>query len=56
MEDHEIVSEDCLHEAKEVLGGLGGDHTERLAKALCVLLGGIIDKLLEEYEPREEQS
>lgn len=55
MEDHEIVSEEYLRHAREVLDEGGTDHLQRLAKAVCVLLAGVVDRLLEEYEPTEEQ-
>jgi hypothetical protein len=50
MMNEEIVSEECLNAAKKELGSVGANHVERLAKVLCILLEGIVDTLLEEYE------
>lgn len=49
-ESEEVVSRETLEDAKGELSSVGGDHVERLAKTLCILLEGVIDKLLEEYE------
>ncbi len=48
--NEEIVSEECLNAAKTELGSVGSDHVQRLAKTLCILLEGIVDTLLAEYE------
>lgn len=51
----EVVSEECLRKAKVILEA--DAHTSRLetlSYAVCVLLEGIVDKLLEEYEPEDE--
>ncbi len=48
--NEEIVSEDCLLAAREELRSGGADHVQRLAKVLCILLEGIIETLLEEFE------
>lgn len=48
--NEEIVSEECLNAAKRELGSVGSDHVQRLAKTLCILLEGIVDTLLAEYE------
>ena len=50
MVNEEVVSEECLNAAKQELGSVGSDHVQRLAKTLCILLEGIVDTLLEEYE------
>lgn len=52
--DEEVVSEECLRAARRELRSTGSDHVQRLAKTLCILLEGVVDKLLEEYEPTEE--
>lgn len=56
MED-EIVSEGVLIQAEEELEKRESSHVERLAKVLCILLGGVIDTLLKEYnnEPESDE-
>ena len=49
-ENEEVVSKETLEEAKRELSSVGSDHVQRLAKTLCILLAGVIDKLLEEYD------
>lgn len=52
--NEEVVSEECLNSAKRELGSVGSDHVQRLAKTLCILLEGIVDTLLEEYDDGPE--
>lgn len=50
MVNEEIVSEECLLAAREELRSVGANHVERLAKVLCILLEGVVETLLGEYE------
>ena len=50
MVNEEVVSEECLNAAKQELRSVGSDHVQRLAKTVCILLEGVIETLLGEYE------
>lgn len=52
--NEEIVSEEVLRQAKLILKS--DAHTSRvetLALAVCILLEGVVDTLLAEYEPED---
>jgi hypothetical protein len=48
MDEDVIITTEVLKEAKEELNSVGGDHVQRLAMTLCILLDGFLDKLIEE--------
>jgi hypothetical protein len=48
MDDEVILTTEVLLEAKEELQSVGSDHVQRLAKTVCILLDGFLDKLIEE--------
>lgn len=52
----EVVSREVLMEALEELDKRESSHVERLAKVVCVLLGGVIVTLLEEFEDNGPES
>jgi hypothetical protein len=54
--DEALISEKHLRAAAKILEA--DAHTSRvetLATALCILLSGVIEKLLDEYEPEVRQ-
>lgn len=46
----ELVKLETLLDMQAELNSRGSNHVERLAKALCILLGGLVDVAIEEYD------
>lgn len=46
----EVMPKEALEAAQSELNSIGGNHVDKLAKVLCILLSGMIERALEEYE------
>lgn len=51
----ELIDKYVLVEAKDALHkGQGGDSLSRLAECLCILMGGLLERAIDEYDQPED--